>query len=177
MLLNKKKPRFKIYFTPSYYCAIEWSIITWIQPHQIIIIVKYSWHFLPLSPDKYYHYLEFKLFIVNLFLFLNSKWVMFSILGFSNFTAFSQKPIILPWFAFCGITNPLAFFAPSPPPLWMFFLVSVCAFLHWGYQYDGAWWVPLTGLSWLLSRLACSSLQFHQVPSSHPSIADGFNKS
>ena len=42
--------------------------------------------------------------------------------------------------------------------------------LHWGSQCDGAWWLPLTGLSWLPSWLA-----FHQAPSPHLSIHDGFN--
>ena len=42
--------------------------------------------------------------------------------------------------------------------------------LHWGSQCDGACWLPLTGLSWLPSWLT-----FHQVPSPHLSIHDGFN--
>ena len=42
--------------------------------------------------------------------------------------------------------------------------------LHWGSQCDGAWWLLLTGLSWLPSWLA-----FHQAPSPHLSIHDGFN--
>ena len=42
--------------------------------------------------------------------------------------------------------------------------------LHWGSQCGGAWWLPLTGLSWLPSWLA-----FHRAPSPHLSIHDGFN--
>ena len=34
-------------------------------------------------------------------------------------------------------------------------------------------WVPLTGLSWLPSRLTCGTFQFHHAPSTQPSIADG----
>ena len=34
-------------------------------------------------------------------------------------------------------------------------------------------WVPLTGLSWLPSRLTCGTFQFHHAPSPHPSIANG----
>ena len=34
-------------------------------------------------------------------------------------------------------------------------------------QSDGAWWMPLTGFSWLLSRLTCGFLRFHQAPYSH----------
>ena len=37
-------------------------------------------------------------------------------------------------------------------------------------MFDGAWWLPLTGLSWLPSWLT-----FHQAPSPHLSIHDGFN--
>ena len=55
-------------------------------------------------------------------------------------------------------------------------LVSICAFLHRGFLCDGAWWLPLTRLSWLPCALACSFLQFHQAPSLHPSVVDGFNK-
>lgn len=55
-------------------------------------------------------------------------------------------------------------------------LVSICAFLHGGFLCDGAWCLRLTGLSCLPSALACSSLQFHQAPSLHPSVVDGFNK-
>lgn len=47
----------------------------------------------------------------------------------------------------------LALFAPSPPfPLDVFCEVSVLV----STQCDGAWWVPLTGLSWLPFRLACT---------------------
>ena len=36
-------------------------------------------------------------------------------------------------------------------------------------------WVPLSGLlSWLPSKIACSTLLLHQAPSPHPSIVDGF---
>ena len=66
------------------------------------------------------------------------------------------------------------FLPPTLPPLWMLFLESICTFFHWIFQCGGAWWVPLTGLSWLPSRLACSPLLFHQAPSPHPSIFDGF---
>ena len=34
-------------------------------------------------------------------------------------------------------------------------------------------WVPITGLSWLPSRLTCGTFQFHHAPSTQPSIADG----
>ena len=65
---------------------------------------------------------------------------------------------------------------PTLPPLWMFFLLSICASFHRGSQCDGGWWVPLIGLSWLPSRLACGPPLFHQAPSPHPStcIVDGF---
>ena len=39
-------------------------------------------------------------------------------------------------------------------------LVSICAFRHWGSQCDGAWWLRLTGLSWLPS---CTRLQLPSV--------------
>ena len=42
--------------------------------------------------------------------------------------------------------------------------------LHRGSQCDGACWLPLTELSWLPSWLT-----FHQAPSPHLSIHDGFN--
>ena len=41
---------------------------------------------------------------------------------------FLEKPIILLRLPFREVT--LGFFALSPPPLWMFVLVSVCVFLH-----------------------------------------------
>ena len=46
-------------------------------------------------------------------------------------------------------------------------------FLVW---LHGAWWVLLSGLSWLPSRIAYSPLLFHQASSPHPSIVnfDGF---
>ena len=76
----------------------------------------------------------------------------------------------------CSFGSSLICFLPPPlPPLWWLFWVSVCAFFHRGSQCDGAWWVPLTGLAWLPSRLACSPLLFHQTPSPHLSIVDGFN--
>ena len=63
-------------------------------------------------------------------------------------------------------------FAPSPPlPLG-----GSCEYLtsfHWGAQCFGAWWVPLTGLSWLPSRsLTASSVFSGIIPT--PSIDDGF---
>ena len=51
-------------------------------------------------------------------------------------------------------------------------LVSICASFLSGSLCDGAWWVPLSGLSWLPSKIACSPLLPHEAPSSHPSIVD-----
>ena len=53
---------------------------------------------------------------------------------------------------------------------------TVCS-PHFFLQAPVGWfrWAPLTGLSKLPSRLTCDSLQFHHVPSSHPSIVNGLN--
>ena len=70
------------------------------------------------------------------------------------------------------------FLRPTLPPLWKLFLVSSnCASFHWGSKCDGARWVPLSGLSWLPSRLAYAPFLFHQAPSPHTYIVDGFNHS
>ena len=37
------------------------------------------------------------------------------------------------------------------------------------------WWVPLSGFSWLPSKIACGPLLLLQAPSPHPSIVDRFN--
>ena len=68
----------------------------------------------------------------------------------------------------------ICFLRPPLPPLWMLFWVSICTFFPRGSQCVCAWWVPLTGLSWLLSRLACGPLLFHQTPSLYLSIVDRF---
>ena len=66
-------------------------------------------------------------------------------------------------------------FAPIPPSALVPVLVSICTSFHWGSQCDGAWWVPLSGLSWLPSKITCGPLLGHQAPSPHPSIVDGCN--
>ena len=66
------------------------------------------------------------------------------------------------------------FFAPNPPSSLDAVLVSICSSFPSDSQCDGAWWVPLSGLSWLPSKIACRPLPLLQVPSPHPSIVDGF---
>ena len=88
----------------------------------------------------------------------------------------SQKSIILLMLPSCGVS--FGCFCPQLSlPFGCYSRYCICAYLLWGSQRNGAWWVPLKGLSWLPSRLACSSLQFHQAPPSHPSIVNGFNAS
>ena len=93
--------------------------------------------------------------------------------GLSDFTVLSQESIILLMLLLPAVVI-VVFLPPTLPPLWMLFIVSICTFFYRGSQCDGAWWVPFTGLSWLPSRLACGPLLFHEAPSPHPSIVDGF---
>ena len=95
--------------------------------------------------------------------------------GLGDFTALLQKSIVFAHLAFACRSSSCVL-PPTLPPLWMFFLLSICASFHRGSQCDGGWWVPLIGLSWLPSRLACVPPLFHQAPSPHPStcIVHGF---
>ena len=65
------------------------------------------------------------------------------------------------------------FLLPAFPSLWMFFgkYMSISPLRN------GAWRLPLTGLSWLPSRFAWGSLLFHQAPSPHLHVCfvNGFN--
>ena len=59
----------------------------------------------------------------------------------------------------------------------MLFLVSICTVFHWGSQCDSAWWVPLSGLSWLPSRITCSPFCFtRHLPDTHLLLMDRFNQ-
>ena len=85
----------------------------------------------------------------------------------------SQESIILLSLLLRAIV--ILVFCPQPPSSLDAVLVSICASLHWGSQCDGAWCVPLSGLSWLPSKIACGPLPLLQAPSPHPPIVDGFN--
>ena len=85
----------------------------------------------------------------------------------------SQESIILLSLLLRAIV--ILVFCPQPPSSLDAVLVSICTSLHWGSQCDGAWCVPLSGLSWLPSKIACGPLPLLQAPSPHPPIVDGFN--
>ena len=88
------------------------------------------------------------------------------VLGFSSFTVLSLGSITSLTLLSRALHVALASFARSLPSLWMFFEKYLHIFLHWGSQCEGAWWVPLKWLTWLLSWLASGSLQVYKgVPS------------
>ena len=73
---------------------------------------------------------------------------------FSRPFRLSLTPTICPWVS------------EDVPSLWMCFGKYLHIFLLWGSQCEGTWWVPLKWLSWLLSWLACGSLQVYKALSS-----------
>ena len=88
------------------------------------------------------------------------------VLGFSSFTVLSLGSITSLTLLSRALHVALASFARILPSLWMFFEKYLHIFLHWGSQCEGAWWVPLKWLTWLLSWVASSSLQVYKaVPS------------
>ena len=50
-------------------------------------------------------------------------------------------------------------------------LSAFCPKKFWNFK--PPWWLPLSGLSWLPSKIACDPLLLLQAPSPHPFIDDG----
>ena len=72
----------------------------------------------------------------------------------------------------------VCFVAPTPSPLFVLVSFWVGKYLHWFYQCDGTWWLPLSGLTWIPARSAriTRGSTISKAPSPSSSIGDGFNE-